>query len=118
MAKSRREEKVEEKGDYEFRLPEFDEKAFIRREIEGARASFYTVGIGFAAGILSVVLLASGLDWKLGWLPIFGAMAALRPLLQKMNFSEEAVGWKSLLGSYFMLFFTALSVWIVGANLI
>lgn len=118
MAKSKREEKDEEKGDYEFKLPDFDEKAFIRREKEGARASFITVGIGFAAGVVSTLLLLTSLDWKVGWLPILAAMAGMRPLLQRMGFSEEAVSWKALAGSFFMLFFTALSVWIVGANLV
>jgi hypothetical protein len=33
-----------------------------------------------------------------------------------MSFSEDVVAWKALAGSYFMLFFTGLSVWILGAN--
>ena len=117
---SRREEKAAEKeGDYEFKLPDFDEKAFIRREVQSARASFYTIGVGVLAGVLAVVLnLVAPERWMLGWLPVFGSMAALRPVLQRLGFGEEATSWKALAGSFFMLFFTALSIWIVGVNVV
>ena len=120
MAKSRRDEKAEEKdGDYEFKLPDFDEKAFIRREVSSARASFFTIGIGLLAGVLAVVVNAVvPAPWQLGWIPVFGSMATLRPLLQRMGFEENVTSWKALAGSFFMLFFTALSVWIVGVNVL
>lgn len=118
MSKSKREEKAEEKdGDYEFRLPDFDEKAFIRREVQSAKASFYILGVGVLAGILAVVLSFVG-PWQLGWLAIFGAMVGLRPLLQRFGFGEDVTAWKALFGSFFMLFFTALVVWIVGVNVV
>ena len=119
MAKSRREEKVEEKeGDYQFQLPAFDEKAFIRREVESARSSFYSLGLGVVAGIASTGLQAAGLDWKLGWLPILIAMVALQPLLKARGFGEDATKLKAIAGGAFMLFFTALSVWVIGVNLV
>lgn len=120
MAKGKRAEKAEERDEgYEFKLPEFNEKAFIRREVASAKASFYIVGIGVLAGILAVVLnmIVAG-SWALGWIPIFGAMATLRPTLLRLGFTDEVVAWKALIGSYFMLFFTGLSVWIVGVNLV
>lgn len=118
MAKSRREDPAEEKGDgYEFKMPAFDEPAFIRREVQGAKASFYTVGLGFLAGILSTAL-ALVAPWPWGWLPLVGSMAALRPLLQKLGFGEDVTSWKALVGSFFMLFFTGLAVWLLGVNVI
>lgn len=121
MGKTRREEKVAEKdGDYEFKLPEFDERAFIRREVQSAKASFYTIGLGVLAGVLAVVVtvLAPANLWTLGWLPIFGSMAALRPALERFGFGPEVIAWKALAGSFFMLFFTGLSIWIVGVNIV
>lgn len=116
MAKGKREEKAAAGDDYEFKMPDFDEKAFIRREVASAKASFYTVGLGMAAGVLAVVLnVAVPGSWQLGWIPIFGSMAALRPLLLRFGFADEIVAWKALAGSFFMLFFTGLSVWIAGA---
>lgn len=116
-AKAKREE-ADEKGDYEFKLPAFDEKRFIVRELESAKASFYTLGIGTLAGVIAVGLyFVSPERWALGWLPIVIALVGLRPILQRMGFSEDVVSWKALAGSYFMIFFTGLSVWILGANL-
>ena len=120
MGKSKRDEKAAEKdGDYEFKLPDFDEKAFIRREVRSARASFYTLGIGVLAGaVATAVNLVAPERWQLGWLPIFGAMFALRPILQRSGFGDESTSWKALTGAFFMLFFTALSIWIVGVNVV
>lgn len=119
MAKSKRDEKAEEKeSEYEFKLPDFDEQAFIRREIAGAKASFWALGIGALAGVLSVGLYATGLDWKLGWLPILLAVGGLGYALQRLGFSEEITKPKALIGSYFMVFFTALAVWIGGVNIV
>lgn len=124
-AKREREEKPpqpkpgsKEEEEYEFELPPFDEPAFMRREVNSARASFYTLGIGFAAGLLALALLATGLNWALGWIPILVGMAALGPILRAAGFDEQVTAAKSLIGSYFMLFFTSLGIWIFGANFV
>lgn len=118
-AKSKkREEKAAEEGDYEFQLPDFDEQAFIRREVATARASFWTLGLGFVAGIVAYGISILGIDWKLGWLAIIAAMSSLKPMLTKLDFSDEVTETKALLGSYFMLFFTALGIWLLIANLV
>lgn len=103
---------------YEFKLPKFDEQAFIRREVLSARASFYTLGLGFLAGLAAVAILASPLAWSWGWAAIFLSMFALRPLLTAMKFPEDVTKWKALIGSFIMMFFTALAVWMLGANLV
>lgn len=122
MAKGKREERAaeaaSESGDYEFKLPTFDEKAFMRREIMQARASFWTVGLGTVFGILAAVPPFLGLDFKWGWLVIAVGMLALAPILKRAGFGEEVVKPKALFGSYFMLFFTALSLWILVVNFV
>ena len=128
-SKSKREEMVEGAkgapaasgaGDdgYEFKLPKFDEAAFIRREVLTARASFYTLGLSFFGGLVAVAILASPLDWRLGWIAILGSMLVLRPVLMKLGFPQDVTKWRALLGSFFMMFFTSLAVWILGANLV
>lgn len=122
-AKSKREEKAVAAGDakeegWEFKLPAFDEQAFIRREMLTARASFYTLGLGLAAGVLSVVLYLMPVPWFYGWLPIFAAMVGVKPFLTRLKFPDEVTSWKAMFGSYFMIFFTALSVWILGVNVL
>lgn len=115
-AKTSKGGKVEE--EYEFKLPAFDESKFIRREVQNAKASFYTLAIGVAAGILAVLTYVAPIPWYWGWLPILGSMALLRGILTRMGFGEEATAWKALIGSYFMLFFTGLALWILGVNLV
>jgi hypothetical protein len=120
MAKSKRDEAEDEKGDYEFKLPAFDERAFIRREVASAKASFYTVGLGVLAGIVATgVQATAGQErWWLGWFVLLAAVVSLRPMLLRLKFPEEIVAPKALFGSYFMMFFTGLSVWILGVNIL
>lgn len=118
LAKKSKDKKAEPEEEYEFQLPEFDERAFMRREVASARTSFWTLGVGVIAGILSLGVSHLGLTWTLGWVPIIAAMGALRPLLQSVGFDEEVTTHKALIGNYFMLFFTALAIWILGVNLI
>ncbi|HET6406174.1 MAG TPA: hypothetical protein VFH78_16165 [Candidatus Thermoplasmatota archaeon] len=122
-AKSKREEKAEvkpAKGEegYEFKLPAFNEQAFIRREMLTARASFYTLALGLLAGAAAVAVEVLPFPWYVGWVPIFAALVGTRPLLAALKFPEEVTSWKALLGSYFMIFFTALAVWILGVNIL
>jgi hypothetical protein len=65
-----------------------------------------------------VLTYALPIPWYWGWLPIVASMVAIRPMLQRMRYPEEITSWKALLGSFFMMFFTALSVWILGVNLL
>lgn len=119
MAKSKRDEIAEAKEeDYKFELPPFDEKAFIRREVQSARASFWALGLGLLGGVLATALQAGGLDWKLGWFMLLLPLVALQPLLKARGFGEDVTKPKALVGSWFMIFFTGLSVWILGVNLV
>ncbi len=120
MAKSKREEAAEAKDDgYEFKLPDFDEKAFVRREVLGARASFIALGIGAGGGALAALLwfvLPQSL-WYVGWLPILAASLGLRKVLQAMGYPEDLTSLRAAFGSMTMVFFTGLAVWILGVNL-
>lgn len=119
MGKSKREEQAAEKdGDYQFQLPPFDEKAFIRREVESARASFWAIGIGLLAGVAATGLQAAGLDWKYGWLPLFASVFLLQPVLKARGYGEDVTKPKALLGNGFMIFFTGLTAWVIGVNLV
>ncbi|MFA5861863.1 MAG: hypothetical protein WDA16_09230 [Candidatus Thermoplasmatota archaeon] len=119
MAKPKREDAASAKdGDYEFKLPAFDEKAFVRREVLSARASFITVGLGLVAGILATVVqrIAGQPLWYYGWVPLIASLLVLRPLLQRMDFPEDVTAPKAIFGSLFMLFFTGLAIWVIGVN--
>lgn len=125
MAKPKREDfaaAAKGEGDYEFKLPAFDEKAFIRREILSARASFIMIAIGLVSGLAAAVMWFmlprpdQGGQWLLAWIPLFASVAALRPILVRMRFPEDVTKPRALLGSYFMVFLTGLAVWILVIN--
>jgi hypothetical protein len=123
VAKAKREEDAQkEGGDYEFKLPNFDEKAFIRREVLSARASFITVGLGILAGIVAAILQfavdrdAGGPHWWLGLAPLLLSLLLLRPLLRTMGFPDDVTAPRALFGSLFMLFFTGIAIWVIGVN--
>lgn len=119
MAKSKREEVAEAKEeDYKFELPPFDERAFIRREVESAKASFYALGLGALGGVLATAIQAAGVEWKVGWFMLILPLVALQPILRARGFSEDVTKPKALIGSWFMIFFTGLSVWILGINVL
>lgn len=103
-------------GEYAFPMPDFDEKAFMRREVEGAKISFWAGGAGLVAGLLAWLVGRFGGDWRLGWLPVLVFMALLGPALKKLHFSDDQTTPKAMFGNWFLLFFTALSVWIVLVN--
>lgn len=120
MAKSKRDEVAESKDDgYEFHLPDFDEKAFVRREVLSARASFVALGVGALGGAVAALLwfvLPQSL-WYVGWLPILAAAFGLRKVLTTMGYPEEVTAFRAAFGSMTMVFFTGLAVWILGVNL-
>lgn len=119
MAKSKRDEIADEKGDgYEFRLPDFDEKAFVRREVLSARASFVALGLGALAGVIAALLWFLPIPWTVGWLPLLGAVLLLRPALTWLDYPDDITSVRATFGSMFMTFFTGLSVWILGINLV
>ncbi len=112
-------------GDEEYKLPaiEFDERAFLRKEIEGARATFVVVGVGIAVGILARVADYLGLayvgdrGYLLGWLVILASLPALAPFLRSVGYSDEATAPKAMAGNWFLLFFTDLALWVLLHNI-
>lgn len=116
MAKKAGGKKDDEGEAYDFQMPAFDEKAFMRRELESARITFWTVGVALVVGFLAFALGRYGGDWRLGLVPIALALATLGPALKRLGYSEEQTGPKMMFGNWFLLFFTALAVWIIALN--
>lgn len=124
MARKDKAEPTPEKGaeDDTFALPDFDERAFIRRELSGARTSFVAVGVAVAAGLVATLLQfgtdAAGLPWQIGFLPILGAIWAVPPLAKRFGADIDPKDWKATLGNGFIVFFTGLVVWMLALNLV
>ncbi len=106
--------------DYEFEVPDFDEDAFIHKEL----VSFKTTGILFGWGVLSA-LISWGLweatgSTKTGWyiglvvMVVFGYL--LRYVYRFLKVDIDHFGRREWFGTFFLLFFAWLSFFILFVN--
>lgn len=119
MAKKKKGDRRKDSGEeeeYEFEMPEFDEQRFMRREVDSARITFVTVAIAFLVGLAAFAFDQLGGNYRFGWLAIGLGMFGLGPLLRRLGYTGELTEGKAILGSLFLLFFTALAVWVLAYN--
>lgn len=112
MAKKKKKEEKEDK--YEFKLPEFDEKEFLLKEIRDAKATFVAVLFGVIIAFLS--LLLTMIKWEVafavGVLSTFG----LKFVLMAFHINTDDFEKKNWLGVGAAYFFTWLAVWVLLIN--
>ena len=108
-------------GDYTFALPDFDERSFMRREVSSARITFVATAVAVVAGLVAWLVQlaadAAGLPWQLGLIPIFASIWAVPKVAVRFGADVDPKDWKQMLGNAFLVFFTALSVWILVMNI-
>ena len=115
MAK-RRKEKEEE---YKFKIPEFDEKEFVRKERRNAKVTFISFIFGVFIAIVSQVLWAGmspSYRWPLIFLLGLSMMSILKYILIKLNIDTSDFGRKEWIGTFFTYFFTWLVALIILVN--
>lgn len=119
MAKRRKEKDEEE--DKPFKLPKFDEAAFLKRERRNIRATFISFLFGcFMAlicfGFWALMGRENALRWELVLLVAVIDAAFLKYIFLKLNLDLTDFGRKNWFGSYASYFFTWLIVFIVLVN--
>jgi hypothetical protein len=112
MAKKRKKEKVEE--GYEFKMPEFDEEEYLRKEVRDSKALFVTFGYAVLIGFVSFGL--SFLDIALAALVGFIAIVFLRHLYPLVKVDTTKLEKKQWAGNIIMYLFAWLAVWILLTN--
>jgi hypothetical protein len=112
MAKKRKKEKVEE--GYEFKMPEFDEEEYIRKEVRDSKALFVTFGYAVLIGFVSFGL--SFLDIALAVLVGFIAIVFLRHLYPLVKVDTTKLEKKQWAGNIIMYLFAWLAIWILLTN--
>ena len=118
MAKRRKEKDEEEEKP--FKIPKFDEEAFLKREKRNIKATF----ISFLFGILMALICfgfwalmgKNDLRWPLVLLVAVANAAFLRVIFMRMNIDLTDFGRKNWFGSYAIYFITWLIVFIVLVN--
>jgi len=111
MAKKRRKHEEEE----EFKLPEFDEREFLRKELVGARIMLVTVVLAVIAAIVSYAFTLSGVVV----IAFFAGLALvfLLPYIVKL-FRTETKGYtkRDWFGHGTTFFFAWLAIWVLLMN--
>ena len=112
MAKKRKKKKKEE--GYEFKMPEFDEDEYLRKEVRDARALFVTLGYAVLIGLISFGL--TFVDVALAVLVGFIAIVFLRHIYPMFRVDTMLIEKKTWAGNIIMYLFTWLAIWILLCN--
>ena len=118
MAKKRKDTPEEEELD--FKLPQFDEEKFLKRERRNIKTLFICFIFGFLIGLISfglwVLMTDSVFRWELALL--FGVVNGIwiRYLFQKLNIDLSDFGRKGWITSYATYFVTWIFILIVLVN--
>ena len=116
MAKRRKEKEEEE---YEFKLPEFDEEAFVKKEKRNIKVNFISFFFGIFIGIVSQFLwkgMTPSVRWPLIFLLGLFSASFIRYITMRLNIDVSDFGKKEWLGNFFVYFFTWLTVLIILLN--
>lgn len=119
MGKKRVEEGEQEEG-YEFLPPDFDEDAFIHKEMVGFRTTLTLFVAGILAAVVSWGLFIAVDGARVGWLIGMGVFAVffavLKPLYKALRIDISHYKRREWIGSAFLLFFTWLAFWLILIN--
>ncbi len=110
MAKKRRKEEEEE-----FKLPEFDEVAFLRKEITGAKMILIVMLLAIVAAVLSYVLTLAGVVI----VAFFAGLALvlfLKYIPKMFGIDTDGLERKDWFGYGSTYFFAWLAVWVLVMN--
>lgn len=113
MAKKKRKE--EQKEEYEWVPPEFDEKAFLLKDIVGTKALMLTALIAAAFGVGSALLGNIGGVFIALLVYLLGAVL-LNYVLRYMKVSTSDIDKKTMIGNLVLYLLLALGVWILIIN--
>lgn len=119
MAKRRKEKDEEE--DKPFKIPKFDEEAFLKKERRNIKSSFLSFLFGglmalICFGFWALMGKETGLRWPLVLLVVIANAIFLRQIFMRLNVDLTDFGKRNWFGSYAIYFFTWLIVFIVLVN--
>ena len=100
---------------FEFKVPEFDEVAFMKREVEGAKAAMITLGYAFAVALGSWALTLAGFA-SVGGLVGFVALYGLRYLYPLAGVDLSKFDWKLWAGNGAIHLFAWFAFWVLLLN--
>ncbi|NYT12757.1 MAG: hypothetical protein GKC03_09485 [Methanomassiliicoccales archaeon] len=113
---ARKKRKVEEKEEeYEWVPPEFDEKAFLEKDIKGTRALLVTVVICVIFAVIGY-FVSTSVHWALGFVILLVGIVVLRYIYPFTGVDRESLETKTMIGNFVLFFLLFLGLWILFMN--
>jgi hypothetical protein len=112
---ARKKRKVEKKEEFEWIPPEFDEKTFLKKDIEATRALIVTVIMCVVFAVIGY-LVGVAVHFALGFVVVFVGIYLLRFVLPLARVNMDNIEKKSMLGNYLLFFFLFLGLWVLFMN--
>lgn len=116
MAKKRKKQKEVEEEKYEFVPPEFDEKQFLKDEMNATKRIAVTIGYGALFGVIAALLMILTRNGYLGLFLLIIGFWFMRYLFAAMKIDLSKFTRRTWLESGVWFFFTFLAVWILVIN--
>ncbi len=113
MARKKRKDEKEE--EYEWVPPEFDEKAFLLKDIVGTKALMFTAAIAVVFGILSFAVGAT-INNYVGFIAYVAGAIVLNYSYKPLKINRADIDKKTIIGNVALYFLLALGVWIILMN--
>jgi hypothetical protein len=114
MARKKRKDDKEEE-EYEWKPPEFDEKAFLKKDMVGTKALMMAAGVAVLFGALAALTWDS-VNEMIGYVVYIGGVVVLYLLYRFMGQITAEMDKKSIIGNVALYFMLALGVWILLIN--
>ncbi len=96
-------------------MPEFDKAAFMKKEIEGARAALVTIGYALLVGLVSYYLTLLGVGYLAALLGL-AALYGLRYLYPRLKLDVSKFDRKTWAGNGAIFLFAWLAFWVLFLN--
>ncbi len=112
---ARKKKKEEKEPEYEWVPPEFDEKAFLVKDIVGTKALMFTAVIAVVFGV-SAALVGLSAGIIVGLLVYLVGAVALNYVLRYMKIKTSDIDKKTMIGNLALYMLLALGVWILLIN--
>ncbi|MBI0583333.1 MAG: hypothetical protein ISF22_03795 [Methanomassiliicoccus sp.] len=113
MARKKRKDEKEE--EYEWVPPEFDEKAFLQKDMTGTKAMMFTALVAVLFGALAAVV-GNAFGVIIGLIVYIIGVGVLNYAFRYMKIRTEDIDKKTQIGNIALYMLLALGIWILLLN--
>ncbi len=114
MAKKRRKDDLKKEDEYEFVPPEFDERSFLNKDIQGTKTLMVSALLAVTFGVVAFGL--SLVNVWLGFLALIVGGVILRYSYTYLKIDRKDVGRNTELGNIALYVLLFLGIWILLMN--